>query len=157
MMTLYHGSNMRIEEIDLNRCKPFKDFGKGFYLTDILEQAQQMAERRTRIVGEGVPTVTAYSFDSNWLQSSELKVKCFDAPNEEWAKFVLANRRQKNFVHAFDIVVGPVADDGIALQLDRYEHHFISLEVLVKELTYRHLNKQYFFGTDLAVSKLTLL
>ena len=52
MMTLYHGSNVNIDKIDLNRCHPDKDFGRGFYLTDIREQAEQMALRRTRIVGE---------------------------------------------------------------------------------------------------------
>lgn len=53
MITLYHGSNVRIESIDLGKCKPYKDFGKGFYLTDIEEQAVQMAVRRTRIAGVG--------------------------------------------------------------------------------------------------------
>lgn len=34
-MILYHGSNTAIDGIDLNRCRPYKDFGRGFYLTDI--------------------------------------------------------------------------------------------------------------------------
>lgn len=34
-MILYHGSNVAIDKIDLNLCKPYKDFGRGFYLTDI--------------------------------------------------------------------------------------------------------------------------
>jgi hypothetical protein len=42
-MILYHGSNVAIEEIDLSLCKPYKDFGKGFYLTDIRSQADDMA------------------------------------------------------------------------------------------------------------------
>lgn len=29
-MRLYHGSNMMIENIDLSKCKPYKDFGRGF-------------------------------------------------------------------------------------------------------------------------------
>ena len=53
MITLYHGSNMEIDTIDLNRCRPDKDFGQGFYLTDIRKQAEFMALRRTRIMGEG--------------------------------------------------------------------------------------------------------
>lgn len=35
-MILYHGSNTAIDGIDLNRCRPYKDFGRGFYLTDTL-------------------------------------------------------------------------------------------------------------------------
>lgn len=38
-MKLYHGSDTLIESIDLSRCRPYKDFGRGVYLTDIREQA----------------------------------------------------------------------------------------------------------------------
>ena len=55
MITLYHGSNVGIDLICLDKCSPFKDFGRGFYLADIEEQAWQMAVRRTRIAGEGEP------------------------------------------------------------------------------------------------------
>ena len=34
-MILYHGSNVEIDEIDLNKCKKYKDFGQGFYCTTI--------------------------------------------------------------------------------------------------------------------------
>ena len=44
-MILYHGSNLRIVNIDLSKCRPNKDFGRGFYLTDIRERAAQMAKR----------------------------------------------------------------------------------------------------------------
>lgn len=44
-MILYHGSNLKIEEIDLTKSKPYKDFGKGFYCTTIKKQAEFMAER----------------------------------------------------------------------------------------------------------------
>lgn len=42
-MRLYHGSNMMIENIDLSKCKSYKDFGRGFYLTEIKEQAEKMS------------------------------------------------------------------------------------------------------------------
>ena len=44
-MILYHGSNLKISEIDLTTCKPYKDFGQGFYCTTIKKQAEFMAER----------------------------------------------------------------------------------------------------------------
>lgn len=46
-MILYHGSNVDIQNISLSACRPYKDFGRGFYLTDIPEQAERMAERVT--------------------------------------------------------------------------------------------------------------
>jgi hypothetical protein len=43
-MRLYHGSNLIINSIDLEKCRPYKDFGKGFYCTDIKEQVELMAK-----------------------------------------------------------------------------------------------------------------
>ena len=150
MITLYHGSNVEIETINLDKCSPYKDFGKGFYLTDIKEQAKQMAVRRTRIAGEGKPTVTAYSFDERLLENSSLQVKLFDTPSKEWALFILANRKGL-MQPVYDIVIGPIADDGVVFQLERYMHRLITLDTLVEELTYRKLNRQYFFGTERAI------
>jgi hypothetical protein len=55
------------------------------------------------------------------------------------------------------IVVGPVANDTVAFQLRRYLLGVISLEYLVKELEFKGLNNQFFFGTELAISKLQRL
>jgi hypothetical protein len=156
MITLYHGSNVFIEKIDLTRSHPDKDFGKGYYLTDIRTQAEAMSIRRVRIAGEGEPTLTVYSFDESQLHSPKLRVKVFDEPTEEWALFVLSNREASltGYTHDYDIVIGPIADDGVAFQLDRYTRHMITLATLVEELTYRKLNRQYYFGTERALQTL---
>jgi hypothetical protein len=44
-MKLYHGTNCSIETIDLAKCRPYKDFGKGFYLTELEQQAKDWALR----------------------------------------------------------------------------------------------------------------
>lgn len=160
MITLYHGSNVAIDKIELSKGMRDKDFGKGFYLTDICSQAEEMAKRRTRIVGFGNPTVTEYSFDESLLCSGELNVKVFpDEPTVEWAKFIDANRHasKTGFSHNYDVIVGPVADDGVAFQLERFHEQLIDDETLARELTYRKLNRQYFFGTERAISKLKKL
>ncbi len=156
MITLYHGSNVVIDKIDFNKCMVDKDFGQGFYLTDIKSQAEQMATRRVRMAGSGTPTITTYKFDENCLCDGTLKVLSFDIPSKEWALFVMNNREASvtGYRHDYDIVIGPVADDGVAFQLERYSRKMITLDTLVKELTYRHLNKQYFFGSDKAITKL---
>lgn len=38
-MRLYHGSNMRVTDIDLLKSRPAKDFGRAFYLSADREQA----------------------------------------------------------------------------------------------------------------------
>ncbi|MFR8640287.1 MAG: DUF3990 domain-containing protein [Phocaeicola vulgatus] len=67
-----------MDGIDLNRCRPYKDFGRGFYSTDIREQAQRMAARTARMFS-GNPTLTIVCSlgSQKKRQSSELKVKVF--------------------------------------------------------------------------------
>lgn len=157
-MRLYHGTNAAFSKIELAKCKPNKDFGRGFYLTDIKKQAVAMAVRRCDIEGRGMPIVQEYEFDERLLQNGLLKVKRFDGVSVEWARFILANRMARGRkVHDFDIVIGPVADDGVVYQLNLYLQHLISIEKLVEELTYRKLNSQYLFGSQLAINQLIRL
>ena len=154
-MKLYHGTNIDFGEILLSRCRPNKDFGQGFYLTDIRSQAEAMAIRRCEFEETGVPIVQEYEFDENMLAGGLLDVLRFDGASEEWAEFILMNRMAKGQrMHNHDIVVGPVADDGVVFQLNLYMQHFITIEALVKELTYRQLNNQYYFGTERAIQQL---
>lgn len=50
-MILYHGTNTDFSEIDLAKSFPLKDFGQGFYLTTIREQAERMAKRKHEALG----------------------------------------------------------------------------------------------------------
>jgi len=43
-MILYHGSNVEIVEIDLQKSRPNKDFGRGFYLSADHDQALRYDE-----------------------------------------------------------------------------------------------------------------
>lgn len=79
-MILYHGSNMKIEEIDLNKCRPFKDFGQGFYCTAIREQAELMAKRVARIYG-GNPEITIFEFDESIFNDRKINSKTFKNPS----------------------------------------------------------------------------
>ena len=69
-MKLYHGTNTDINESDINKCNPNKDFGQGFYLTDIPEQALLMAKRRVRITKTGQPIVIEYDFDEEYFNKN---------------------------------------------------------------------------------------
>ena len=155
-MKLYHGSNIVIDQIDLSKCKPYKDFGQGFYLTEIKEQAEQMA-RRTSAIYSGEPIVTEFEFDETALDT--LSIKIFKEPSEEWALFVMANRSRKNLqpTHSFDIVIGPVADDTIARLLRLYTENFINEEQLLHELTFSKVTSQYFFHSEAAIKMLKRL
>lgn len=81
-MRLYHGSNIEINKIDFSRCRPYKDFGQGFYLTTIQEQAEKMAKRMSRIYG-GTPCVTIFEFDEAALCDNNLNCRIFENPSKE--------------------------------------------------------------------------
>ena len=159
-MILYHGSNIRVSVPDLSHSKPFKDFGKGFYLSDNYQQAWEMAEQKVKQIRKGEPIVSEFQFDESLIHSDELSIKIFSDYSEEWANFVLDNR-DKNLpqpIHNYDIVYGPIADDGVTFQLRRYQGGVISLARLVEELIYaKGITFQYYFGTERALQKLTAL
>lgn len=154
---------MHIDHIDLLKGRKGKDFGRGFYLSQDPEQAQAMAETVTEREEEGNPIVTVFEFDENTLQDSDLKVKIFPVYSEEWVDFVIDNRQNKTEIpiHDYDIVIGPIADDKVITQLNRYFNGYQDKKSLVENLKYRHktgeikMTIQYFFGTEKAVSKLT--
>lgn len=157
MITLYHGSNVNIEQIELSLSRKGKDFGCGFYLNANRQQAMDMAIRTTQRMRSGTPTVTAYLFDESILNQSGLNVKIFDDYSVEWAEFVLMNRKNTSDTpaHSYDIVIGPIANDTVGVQIRRFIMGYISMEKLIEELKYRgNHSVQYFFGTPKAINLL---
>ena len=156
-MKLYHGTNIDFDIIDLTKSNKYKDFGQGFYLTDIRSQAEELAAKKSRLFG-GYPVIQEYEFDNSVLESRDLNVLVFDMPSTEWAEFIFKNRnRGNNFTHDFDIVIGPIANDGVAYLLGRYEEGTLTIEELSKKLDYKKLNSQYFFGTKKSLKYLKRL
>ena len=133
-MLLYHGSNMCIEEIDLDKSRPNKDFGRAFYLSADEEQAREMAMFKV-LTGGGNVCVTAFEFNEQDINM--LKIKRFDGYTEEWAEFVYNNRDEKqDFQHDFDLVYGPIANDTVGVQIRDLRERKISLTEFLKNLHY---------------------
>lgn len=161
-MRLYHGSNIEISKIDLNKCLPYKDFGKGFYLTEIRDQAEKMASRVARIYG-GKPCVTVYEFDEAALTDGDIGVRKFKLPTKEWALFVIHNRSREfkdiaseecNLDNKYDLVIGPVANDDLALLFRQFSNGLIDVDTLVREMKFKKLTNQYSFHTKKAIAYL---
>lgn len=156
-MKLYHGSNMPIDAIDLTCSKLGKDFGCGFYLSDNYTQAYHMACLTTERSEFGNPEVTIFDFNDSCLTNDKFKIKCFENYTEEWAEFVLSNRRNLSRIniHDYDIVIGPIANDKVGVQIRRFMLGDINVKQLIEELRYRHgVTIQYFFATDRAIKLL---
>ncbi len=152
-MILYHGTNEDIETIDLTKGLRHKDFGKGFYVTPDKATAIRMAKKKARLFG-GTATLITYEMDDTVFRS-DLKIKVFpEKACVEWLLFVDANRDRKNEtpIHDFDIVIGPIANDGVVLQLTNYREGIYSPEEVARLLQDRYLDQQYYFGTERALS-----
>lgn len=159
-MRLYHGSNIAIDSINLAMCRPYKDFGRGFYLTDIEGQAEKMAVRVARIYGK-TPIINVYEIDDHFKDLDHLRIKDFGIQTtEEWARFVMNNRSRAfidiedilcNKDNKYDIVIGPVADDNMALLFRQYENEIIDFETLLKGMIYKKTSSQYSFHTERSV------
>lgn len=50
-----------------------------------------------------------------------------------------------------DIVIGPIADDGVVLQLTSYHRGTSTAEQAATDLQDRYLDQQYFFGSAAAL------
>lgn len=158
-MKLYHGTVYEFSEIDLLRSKSAKDFGKGFYLSTDRQQAENWA-RFKALQYELTPMVYEYDFDERLLEHGTLKVKRFDEYTEEWAKFVFDNRQNLSDINIydFDIVIGPIANDKVGVQIRNYFEGNITFEVFLERLKYmKGVTIQYFFGTKEAIKHLKRL
>lgn len=157
MIRLHHGSNVSIDIIDLSLSKRGKDFGQGFYLNPNYNQALEIAEFKVDIFGEGSPSVTSFDFDEDAARKAGLSIKVFQDYCVEWAQFVVDNRNNKSdeAIHDFDIVIGPIADDKVGLQIRKFIENEISIDKLIERIKYYgDKSIQYFFGTERSLNYL---
>lgn len=154
-MILYHGTNKDIVDIELSIGLKYKDFGQGFYLTPNLSTAERMAKKKAKFYG-GNPTVISYEYDETCMPS-DLKIKIFpEHASVEWIEFIYQNRDRSQTTrrHDYDIVIGPIADDGVVLQLTNYRNELLTPEEAAKRLQDKYLDQQYYFGTEAALRQL---
>lgn len=155
-MKVWHGSYKAIDEVDLAFCEKGKDFGRGFYVTNLLDQAQTWATKmgNKRNV-EGV--VSEFEYDEYLPGMMKLQTLHFDDYTDEWLDFVVLNRKNSSDTqaHDYDIVEGPVADDRITLQIDDYIAGTLSRKQFLSELVYNP-SHQICFCTAQSLQALTL-
>ena len=100
MLTLYHGSSEIVSEPALVNRGRAKDFGPGFYCTELYEQARKWALRKT---DSGYVNVYSCSIDED---SAGLSVLEFPVMNDAWLDFVHGCRN--GGTHSYDVVIGPL-------------------------------------------------
>ncbi len=136
-MILYHTSNVQVVNPDTQHSRGALDFGKGFYLTSIREQAVKYGEKFTERGKEA------------WLNVYELKgdlsvwkIKTFERYDEEWLDYVAACRREL-VTDDYDMIVGGIADDKVFTTVNLYFMGYMQKSEALRRLAFEKPNNQY--------------
>lgn len=140
---VYHGSNVIVETPQILENGFYKDFGYGFYCTNMEKQAKRWAltKRKNHIVNK-------YIYTGN----QELNIKRFTKMTEEWLRFIVDCRRGKK--HNYDIVEGAMADDTIWDYVEDYVAGRISEAAFWELVKFKYPTHQIVFCTKAALQSL---
>ena len=139
-MKVYHGSIVEVKTPLVGVGRPKLDFGKGFYVTDLEEQAVSWASRPSNI--DKPQILNVYEFDKDEVLASNCKYLCFEHYDGEWLDFVVANRRGEDLWKDYDIVEGGIANDNVFNTIELYTAELVSREEALKRLQYEKPNNQ---------------
>ena len=148
-MILDHGSCLEITKPDLVHSRLNVDFGRGFYVTPLHEQAAKWCGKYKRRGKDGI--ISWYEYDEG--REGELKILKFDSYSEEWLDFIL-NCRGENDSTDYDLVVGGVANDKVFNTVELFFDGLIDKTEAIKRLRYEKPNLQICFRTEKALSLL---
>lgn len=143
MITLYHGSYIAVSAplVGLGRKKV--DFGQGFFLTKLHEQAKAWAETIAERKGRNThPVVSEYSLAYSSIQNDGFRVKVFESYNLEWLEYVIDCRHGGDMQKQYDLVEGGVANDNVIDTVEDYENDIITAEQALGQLRYKKVNHQ---------------
>ena len=153
-MKLYHGG---LEAIQVPRILPsdhIGDFGVGFYTTTNIQQARRFVKTKCDREQKTSGVVSIFDVRDDFLLAPDLRIRVFKKADEDWARFVEANRRNPNYEHDYDLIFGPVANDQVYASFALYESDLIDFAELINRLKVRKLTDQVLFHTEKTMSLL---
>lgn len=140
---VYHAATETIESPSCSAGRKNLDFGPGFYLTDVYDQAVLWANRRA--VERQLPGIlNVYLLDRKAL-FQEARVKVFESYDSEWLQYVVACRKGQPVWQDYDYIEGGVANDRVIDTVNLYINGLISEEGAIRRLRYLRPNNQICF------------
>lgn len=140
MLTVYHGSTEKVETPICRFGRKNLDFGQGFYVTDIREQAITWANNMSRNRNMP-PLLNRYHLDREAILK-HAKYKLFKAYDEEWLTFIIGNRSGEDLAKEYDYVEGGVANDRVIDTVNLYMSGLIDATSALRELSKHRPNNQ---------------
>ena len=146
-MLVYHSSDRCFTKPDVEHSREALDFGKGFYVTALKDQAEKYAERFLRIGRD------AYLHTFEYTSDLTMRLKTFESYDEEWLDFVCSCRKGNEAYRAYDIVEGGVANDKVYRTVDLYMAGIYNKDQALQNLAFERPNHQLCFITQKAIDK----
>ena len=143
-ITIYHGSNVVVNNPQIIVSGFYKDFGFGFYCTNIEKQAKKWALSKR---GNSIVSVFDYQ------PAEDLKILSFPVMTDEWLDFDVACRRGPK--HDYDIVEGPMADDQIWDYVEDFMEGNITREAFWVLAKFKYPTHQIVFCTQKSLDSIT--
>lgn len=140
MLTVYHGATDVVSSPICAFGRPRLDFGQGFYVTDIKEQAIRWA--KTMSGKRSLPPVLNIYTLERELILLEGKHKIFTSYDAEWLDFIVANRRGENLASEYDYIEGGIANDRVIDTVNLYIQGLIDSATALQQLAFYKPNNQ---------------
>ena len=144
-MRIYHGGYVAVEMPKIFKSRFPKDFGEGFYCTELEQQAIRWARRYDTAV------VSVYEYTSN----KNLKMLVFKEMTEEWLDFIVGCRSGGK--HDFDIVIGAMANDQIFNYISDFIDGILTREQFWALAKFKRPTHQICFCNDKALKTLQFI
>ena len=154
-MIIYHGGTVIIEKPVIRSSLASRDFGMGFYCTDIQSQAEKWAQRQARVRKQSA-VLNKYEFDIDKAKQN-LNCKIFADYAIEWLEMVVNCRKDIRYIHGFDIVYGKIANDDVGETVQAVLDGLMPYNYALQKLAFMHANNQYCFCTEPALTYLTFI
>lgn len=141
-MKIFHGSTVCVEKPLATACRELLDFGKGFYVTNLQEQAERWAIRVAGTRKASTAWLNVYQLD---IEEAYDNYNCltFKAYNEEWLDFIIDSRNGGTRWKAFDLIEGGIANDRVFDSIELYLANLLSRQEALGRLAAHQPNNQF--------------
>lgn len=141
MRKVYHGASQEVSSPLVHVGRENLDFGKGFYVTDIRNQAKIWAEVKSRYLMDAKGYINEYLFDFDNV-IKDFRYKKFEKYDRDWLHFIVDSRDGLKVWKGFDIIEGGVANDRVIDTVEAFKAGQISEEKALIELSKHQPNNQ---------------
>ena len=149
-MIVYHGSDIIVEKPDIQHSMKRLDFGKGFYVTTVLEQAKRWAKRKAAFRDKSVGIVNMYEL----TEAEGFEILEFGDDLDVWIDFVCRCRNGSEEYTKYDVIKGKVANDKVFRVVDMYKRGIWDKERAIREIRVYDTYDQIAFIKQTAIDKM---